>query len=227
MSEAVQRFYGSRARLYDLLATYTPGVRSWRRAAVESLDLSPGDTVVAMGCGTGATLPILSDAVGPTGTVIGLDITPELLARAKQRTATLENVSVLRGDALRAPVSDSVDGVVACFVVGLLSDPGLAVTRWRRLVGASGRVALLDGVPTGWAHPLDRLFGTFVRLGAPPSARSDTLDRLSRRVRTAHGLLRVTGNDSGAATFALGFVHLTHAAGDTNASTQPSEMKTL
>lgn len=214
MSEAVRRFYGSRARLYDVLATQTPGVRSWRRAAVDSLDLCAGDTVVAMGCGTGASLPLLSDAVGPGGTVIGVDLTPELLTRARHRTASLGNVSLIRGDARQPPFSGPVDGVLGCFVVGLLSDPELAVTRWRRLADADGSVALLDGVPTGWAHPLDRLFATFVRLGAPPSARSDTLDRLARRVGTAHGVLRVTAVDSKARTFALGFVQLTHAAGD-------------
>lgn len=218
MSEAVREFYGARAQLYDVIATHTPWVRSWRKEAVQSLDLSPGDTVVAVGCGTGATLPLLSAAVGPTGWVIGVDITPELLARAKERTASLENVCLVRGDAMQLPFAGGVDGIVGCFVVGLLSDPGLAVIRWRRLVGSSGRVALLDGVPTGWAHPLDRLFATLVRLGAPPSARRNTLDRLSRRVGTAHGVLRVTGDDAHSDTYAWGFVQLTHATGDTDAS---------
>jgi phosphatidylethanolamine/phosphatidyl-N-methylethanolamine N-methyltransferase len=218
MSDAVRRFYGSRARLYDILATHTPGVGSWRRAAVDSLALSEGDTVVAMGCGTGASLPLLSAAVGATGTVIGLDLTPELLMRARRRTTSLENVSIVRGDAGRPPISGPVDGVVACFVVGLLSDPELAVNRWCRLVGPSGRVALLDGVPTGWAHPLDRVFASLVRLGAPPTARKNTLDRLARRVGTAHGLLRVSGEDSRTKTFALGFVRLTDALGDAAAT---------
>lgn len=217
MSQVVTGFYGSRAWLYDIIALHTPGVASWREAAVDALALSPGDTVVDIGCGTGASLPILRRAVGPEGRVVGIDLTPELLARARRRTRRFQNVWLARGDGTRLPLSMSVDGILGSFVVGLLDDPAATVERWQAVVGSSGRVALLDGVPTGWAHPLDWLFRWFVWLGAPPDARNGVLDRLTRRVGAAHGALNVTGTDSDVTTFALGFVRLTAADGVSNA----------
>lgn len=213
----VERFYGRRAALYDVLARHTPGVGRWRTDAVAALELPAGGTVLDLGCGTGASLPYLRRAVGPAGRVVGVDRTPELLARARRRAARWDNVEVCRGDATEPPVDGPVDGILGAFVVGLLPDPAAAVRRWRRLAGADGRVALLDGVPTGWAHPVDRLFGTFVRLGAPPEGRTAVLARLTRSVETAHGLLRVTGSDPVDTEHALGLVRVTAAGGTTAA----------
>lgn len=212
MSESVVDFYGSRVQIYDAIAIHTPGVATWRQAAVDALDLSPGDTVVDVGCGTGASLPLLRQAVGPEGRVVGIDLTPELLTRARRRTRRFQNVWIVRGDATHLPLSESVDGILASFVVGLLDTPDLTVGQWQALVGSSGRVALLDGVPTGWAHPLDWIFGWFVWLGSPAGAREGVLDRLSRRVGAAHGTLRI-GTESDVETFGLGFVRMTAADG--------------
>ena len=84
---AVTAFYGRWARLYDLLATRLPGVGRFRAAAADALDLSPGDTVVDVGCGSGAALPYLRERVGPDGAVVGVDLTGEMLARARERVA--------------------------------------------------------------------------------------------------------------------------------------------
>jgi len=81
---ATQSFYGRWARVYDWVAT-APGVESWRTRAVGALDLDPGDTVVEMGCGTGANVPHLREAVGPEGRVVGVDLTRGMLRRARER----------------------------------------------------------------------------------------------------------------------------------------------
>ena len=81
---ATQSFYGRWARVYDWVAT-APGVESWRSRAVASLALDPGDTVVEMGCGTGANAPYLREAVGPEGRVVGIDLTRGMLRRAGER----------------------------------------------------------------------------------------------------------------------------------------------
>ena len=81
---ATQSFYGRWARAYDLLAT-APGVDSWRDRAADALALEPGDTVVEMGCGTGANFSHLRERVGAEGRVVGVDLTRGMLRRARER----------------------------------------------------------------------------------------------------------------------------------------------
>ena len=128
---ATQRFYGRWARLYDLVAT-APGVDSWRERTVDALDLEPGDTVVEMGCGTGANFPHLREAVGPEGRVVGVDLTRGMLRRASERVDRegWDNVELVQADATRPPVAGPVDAVLATFVVGMFADPRPAVDGW-------------------------------------------------------------------------------------------------
>ena len=56
-----------------------------RRRVIAMLDLSPGETVVDIASGTGLSLPLLAEAVGPAGRVIGVEISPEMMALAKAR----------------------------------------------------------------------------------------------------------------------------------------------
>ncbi|MFB6105504.1 MAG: class I SAM-dependent methyltransferase [Halobacteriaceae archaeon] len=218
----VRAFYGRYARLYDLVATRTPGVGGLRTAAVDALSLSPGDTVVEMGCGTGANLPALRERVGPTGRVLGVDFTPEALSLARDRTARWPNVSVLEGDAASPPVSGPVDAVLATFVVGVLADPPSAVRGWLDLLAPDGRAALLDAAssPSRAAAPLNVAFGALVRLGNPGGLRSGaSLDRLDRRVTAAHDALAMAATDAAVGYRALGFVRLTTGRrGDGSAS---------
>jgi ubiquinone/menaquinone biosynthesis C-methylase UbiE len=59
-----------------------------RRRAIERLSLRPGDTVVDGACGTGLSFALLERAVGPDGRVIGIDLSPEMLAVASDRAKT-------------------------------------------------------------------------------------------------------------------------------------------
>ncbi|MGR9073739.1 MAG: methyltransferase domain-containing protein, partial [Gammaproteobacteria bacterium] len=60
-------------------------IEKYRRRAVECLNLSPGDTVIDLGCGTGLCFPLLIDKVGPEGLLIGVDMSSEMLSRASVR----------------------------------------------------------------------------------------------------------------------------------------------
>jgi SAM-dependent methyltransferase len=194
----IAEFYGDNAALYDRIATLPP-VGRWRARAVAALDLSPGDTVVEMGCGTGANLPHLRRAVGPGGHVVGIDLTGPLLARARERIARegWANVHVVQGDATAAPLG-AADALLATFVVGLLAEPGETVADWCALVAGDGRggdgrraekrggdgraekrgggrIALVDA--TASDHLAGRLlnpaFRAFVAAGAPSSGPGD------------------------------------------------------
>ncbi len=80
--EVVRTLYGWRASSYELqLAPY----EFIRRMAVQHLQLRPGDCVLDLGCGTGMSLPMLRDAVGAAGRVVGVDLSPDMLAVARER----------------------------------------------------------------------------------------------------------------------------------------------
>lgn len=211
-----QSFYSRWARLYDALAVGTPGIGSLRVAAVDALDPRPGDTVVEMGCGTGANLPHLRERVGPEGTVVGVDFAAGTLARARARVerAGWENVRVVRADAT-APPLDEADAVFAAFVVGMLADPAAAVRDWCDLAGPGGRVGLLDLARTTRpaARALNPLFGAFVFASAPPGSRwradAAPTRMLDRRVLAARRALRDACADVTHSTRALGFARVT------------------
>jgi demethylmenaquinone methyltransferase/2-methoxy-6-polyprenyl-1,4-benzoquinol methylase len=85
----VAEVYGKRARWYDFTANlyYLLGFReqAYRRRAVRRLELHEGETVVEIGCGTGLNFPLIEHDIGPGGKLIGVDLTPEMLARARRR----------------------------------------------------------------------------------------------------------------------------------------------
>jgi len=222
-SSAAQSFYGRWAALYDALARYTPGIGSLRERAAAALELEPGDTVVEMGCGTGANLPYLRERVGPEGTVVGVDFTRPVLDRARESIAAYDNVHLVRGDAARPPVanvggdaaSDSVDAVLATFVVGMFDDPAAAVDGWCDLLADGGNVVLVDAASSdrSYAAPVNALFRAVVVLSTPPTTRlrydRDPQATLDRRVAAARDALRARSSAVAHETHALGVVRLT------------------
>lgn len=183
----IEAFYGRWSDVYDVVATALP--TRWRARAVDALALSPGDTVVEMGCGTGVNLELLRERVGSSGRVVGIDLTPSMLHRAQRRIdrAGWDNVSLIRGDASRPPISEAT-AVFGTFVVGLLPEPKVAVETWCTL--ATDRVALLDGNSS--THPIGRLcnplFGAFVGGGVPTDSFRETLDQLTAPTDARHEL---------------------------------------
>jgi len=102
--------YGPGARFYDILSGERPFYRVGRVCGIEALRLRPGHRVLDVGCGTGLNFPLLRDAVGPAGEVIGVDASPAMLERAAHRIQERgwSNVGALRGDAAR--LADVVPG---------------------------------------------------------------------------------------------------------------------
>ncbi|AHF99168.1 type 11 methyltransferase [Halostagnicola larsenii XH-48] len=215
MTEDAQAFYGRWARLYDLLARKTPGIVALRQRAADACRLEPGDTVVEMGCGTGANLPFFRSAVGPEGTVIGIDFTAPVLERARELTAQYDNVHVIRGDATAPPVSGPVDAVLATFVVGMLSNPAGAVEDWTKFVGSGGHVVLVNAARSDrwYSPPVNALFHAITVLSTPPTTklRYETAPtrRLDERIRHAHDALRENADAVAHETHVLGVVRLT------------------
>ena len=210
-----QAFYGQWALLYDLVATYTPGIGSLRERAATALRLEPGDTVVEMGCGTGANLPYLRERVGSEGTVIGVDFTRPVLDRARSAVGAYDNVHLVRGDAAAPPIEGPVDAVLATFVVGMLDDPGAVVGRWCDLLADGGHLVLLDAASSdrAYARPVNAAFRAVVVLSTPPTTRlrydRDPQALLDRRVEAARETLSARAGAIADETHALGIVRLT------------------
>lgn len=114
MLEAAQALYRLRASHYDEeLAPFEP----LRRQAVAWLNLQPGQTVLDLGCGTGLSLGLLQQAVGPTGHVVGVEQCPEMLARARQRLEAqrLRGVTLLNTPVEAAPLEGLADAALFHF----------------------------------------------------------------------------------------------------------------
>ena len=112
-AERARRMYMRLARRYDRsLAVLRPWLSRYRRRAVDSLELRPGDTVLDVGAGTGASLELLAAAVGPEGRVVAIEPTEAMLdaARARVDAAGLGNVEfrhTTAQDATGLPTADA------------------------------------------------------------------------------------------------------------------------
>ena len=103
----VRTLYHRIAPSYDLAAgAYALfGARRLGSRGVDLLDLRAGDTAVDLGCGTGVNLAGLAHAVGPTGRVIGVDISKGMLARARRQAVAddLTCVELVQADLREYP----------------------------------------------------------------------------------------------------------------------------
>jgi SAM-dependent methyltransferase len=110
--------------------------------AIDALGPGSGDIVLDIGCGAGQTLLQLAEKVGPEGQVIGVDIAPQLLIIAKQRTELLGQVRLIEADAqnLNLPPA-SADAVFSRFGVMAFDNPVAAFANFRRILKPSGMLA--------------------------------------------------------------------------------------
>jgi SAM-dependent methyltransferase len=118
------------------------GMEGERRMARELL--ADGDTMLDIGCGTGAFTRDLAAVVGERGLAIGLDAAPAMLTRAVRETLAAPNVAYVRADAERLPFRPASFDAVCCFAaLHLLADPWAALDEIGRVLAAGGRLALL------------------------------------------------------------------------------------
>lgn len=103
--------------------------------------LQPGERVLDIGCGTGASLLAAAEAVGPTGHVIGVDIAPNLLDIARQR-ASASNVVVEVADAQTARFKPDCDVVLSRFGVMFFEDTTAAFRNIATALTPGGRFAM-------------------------------------------------------------------------------------
>jgi SAM-dependent methyltransferase len=109
--------------------------------------LKNGERVVDVGCGAGIDSLIASRMIGPEGSVIGVDMTPAMLekARSAAREAHISNVEFKVGFAEELPVSDGwADVVISNGVINLMPDKRVAFTELARVLKPGGRLQIGD-----------------------------------------------------------------------------------
>jgi ubiquinone/menaquinone biosynthesis C-methylase UbiE len=109
--------------------------------------LQPGERVVDLGSGAGFDSFIAAGAVGPDGHVVGVDMTPEMLAKARSTAAAmrLTNVEFCSGYLEDLPVQDAwADVVISNGVINLCPDKAVAFTEAWRVLRAGGVLQFAD-----------------------------------------------------------------------------------
>jgi SAM-dependent methyltransferase len=112
-------------------------------AALAAL-LRPGMTVLDVGCGTGAITRGIADAVSPAGTVCGIDINADLIARARAASAGYRNLRFEVADIHDECWEAAFDIVVSARVLQWLADPRRAIAAMARAARRGGTIAALD-----------------------------------------------------------------------------------
>ena len=139
--ETINRAYAILSPVYDFLfdKIFYPG----RVAAIDLLEIQPGNRVLEVGVGTGLNLPLYPSDCDVTG----IDISKEMLRKAEERVKTLgvknTNLMVMDGSKLAFP-DDSFDRVIATYVISAVPDPVKTLLEMRRVCKPSGHLVILN-----------------------------------------------------------------------------------
>lgn len=140
--ESVISAYRRYARVYDLL--FGPIMHPGRRRIVRTLHCRPGDSILEVGIGTGLSLPLYPRDIRVTG----IDISPEMLERARRRVerkglGQVEEIVEMDAQSMSFP-DDRFDKVVAMYVVSVAPDPAQLMSEIRRVCKAGGEIVIVN-----------------------------------------------------------------------------------
>lgn len=160
------RRYSAGARVYDAVSGERPVYRPSRLTGIERADLVAGSRVLDLGFGTGLSLAVIQRAIGPTGTIVGVDGSPAMLRAARDRCGKFNwtNVDLRQGDAGRlgemSDLDPPFDAVAVMYALSIIREWRAEFEQSLILLRSGGPIVVVDMLfPTGWW----RLFG-------PPAA---------------------------------------------------------
>ncbi|MET0593296.1 MAG: methyltransferase domain-containing protein [Polyangiaceae bacterium] len=125
-------------------------LRPFAELGLEKAAPRPGERAVDVGCGCGATTLLLSEAVGKAGSVLGVDISERMLARARERTTHMPWARFELGDAAEMRFSGDADLMFSRFGSMFFANPEKAFTNLRTALRSEGRFCLVC-----WRDPTD------------------------------------------------------------------------
>ena len=143
----VQANYDRLSRWYDWLAG--PGERALRSKGLKKLQVIAGETVLEIGFGTGQTLLALAQSVGEDGKVVGVDLSPKMVAVARERLQSAglaARVHLVCSDAAQiAWENDSFDAIFFCFSLEVLDplDMQRLLANCRQALRSAGRICVV------------------------------------------------------------------------------------
>ena len=120
--------------------------RLFGEAMLDAVKLRPGERVLDVGCGNGATTLAAARQVAPGGEAIGVDLSAPMLALARQRAdeAHCKNLQLLQADAESHPFEDGeFDAVISRFGTMFFERPEVAFKNFHRALKPSGRLAMV------------------------------------------------------------------------------------
>jgi ubiquinone/menaquinone biosynthesis C-methylase UbiE len=142
--------YRKKAKHYDIVSRLypVPGYpqRAQRRRAVQALRLRPGSTVVDLACGTGQNFPLIEQAIGPDGRIIGVDLTDAMLAQAQRRIEHngWSNISLVQADAADYIFPAEVNAILSTYALSHVPECGDVIAHGAEGLARGGRWVVLD-----------------------------------------------------------------------------------
>ncbi len=197
--------YRGRANVYDTeLALFEP----IRTDAIALLGLCPGDTVVDVGCGTGLSFERLRSGVGIAGRVVGVEQSPEMMAKAQERVAAhqWDNIELVCAPAAAASFDGGADAALFHFTHDILrEDDAIANVLAHLKPGARVVASGLQWAPA-WAWPANgfvmlaalRSVTSFEGLGEPWSKLATRLQDVDVQHALLGGIYIASGRYAGA-----------------------------
>jgi ubiquinone/menaquinone biosynthesis C-methylase UbiE len=142
--------YRKKAKHYEATSWLypAPGYPLWaqRRRAVQALGLRPGGCVVDIACGTGPNFSLLEKAVGPSGRIVGVDLTDAMLGRAQERIAKngWSNISLVQSDALTFDFPPGADAILSTYALTQVPECAEVIAHGAAALAVGGHLAVLD-----------------------------------------------------------------------------------
>lgn len=176
-----QRVWNRWSEWYSLSESDFEPVRS---RTIQQLDLDVGDRVIDIGCGPGVNFEPIVKAIGPSGDLHAIDLSPAMVEKARARIEDngWDNVTVFQADATTADVDGPYDAAVATLSLSVMPDIPAVMDNISGSIKSDGEFGVVDLrlIPTGPARLVNPLLKRFLQWYANWNPNGDVLHELNR-----------------------------------------------
>ena len=148
--ERLIKVYRKKAKHYDITSRLYPAPcypqRTQRLRAVQALGLRAGDSVIDIACGTGLNFPLIEEAIGPDGRIVGVDLTDAMLTQAQHRIETngWSNISLVEADVADFDFPTEVDAILSTYALTQVPKSAEVIAHGAAALARGGRWVVLD-----------------------------------------------------------------------------------